>query len=73
MKNLLCMREILETIIKDSNKVKTKKCLDSGEDHSGFSDHRSCFFFEACWPSCGVLIFGWHFGSSFYSPTFLLK
>jgi hypothetical protein len=68
MKNLLWMCEILETIVKGSNKLKTKKRLNSGKDHSGFFDHRSCFFFEARWSSCGVLIFGWHFASSFYSP-----
>ena len=63
MKNLHCMREILETIIKDSNKLKAKKCLDSRKDHSGFSDHRPCFFFEARVTSRGVLIFRWHSGS----------
>ena len=62
MKNLLCMRELLETVIKDSNKLKAKKRLDSRKDHSGFFDHRSCFFLEARRPSRGVLIFRWHSG-----------
>src|SRR5258708_5385707 len=56
------MRELLETVIKDSNKLKAKKRLDSRKDHSGFFDHRPCFFFEARGPSRGALIFRWHSG-----------
>src|ERR1700730_10347343 len=54
------MREALKTVTKDSNKLKAKKCLDSGNHHSGFFDHRSCLFFEASRPRSGVVIFRWH-------------
>ena len=62
MKNLLCIRELLETVIKDSNKLKAKKRLDSRKDHSGFFDYRPSFFFEARRPGRGVLVFRWHPG-----------
>jgi hypothetical protein len=45
------MRELLETVIKDSNKLKAKKRLDSRKDHSGFFDHRPHFFFETRGPN----------------------
>src|ERR1700742_1716005 len=58
VKNLLRRRKILETIIKDRNKLKTKKGLDPGKNHSGFLDHGSGFFFEARWSSYGLMVFG---------------
>ena len=73
MKNLLCVRELLETVIKDSNKLKAKKCLDSRKDHSGFFNHRPYFFFETRGSNRGVLIFRWHAGVSFYSSEIPTK
>jgi hypothetical protein len=64
----------LETVIKDSNKLKAKKRLDSRKDHSGFFDHRPHFFFETRGPNRGrsdIPMALWVFRS--IRPKFLLK
>ena len=73
MKNLLRMREFLKPAVKDSNKLKAKKCLDSGKNHPGFLDHRSCFFFEGRRSRVGVVVFQCHSRSYVYSILIPLK
>src|SRR5258705_609958 len=67
------MREVLEPVVKDSNKLKAKKCLNAGKNHPGFLDHRSCFFFKARRSRVGVLVFQFHSESLFYSILIPLK